>query len=78
MSKIKIEPSPTAIHNMADVNNVRLVGPHFSNGHYTLHMPNGTYHPNVTGTEALERLQELQDARAADRGGRETQYAQSN
>jgi hypothetical protein len=54
------EPPPTAVHSMARANGVRCVGPHFTNGKYTLHRGRGGYWPNVTGSEAMTILQRLQ------------------
>jgi hypothetical protein len=49
------------VHNMAHANGVRCVGPHFTNGKYTLHRGRSGYWPNVSGGEAMTILQELQD-----------------
>jgi hypothetical protein len=57
----RAEPPPTAVHNMAHANGVRCVGPHFTNGKYTLHRGRSGYWPNVSGGEAMTILQELQD-----------------
>jgi hypothetical protein len=58
------EPHPGAVHNMAKANRVhrvRCVGPDFRNGLYTLHVGNHSYYPNVTGSEVMRILQDLQD-----------------
>jgi hypothetical protein len=63
------EPPPGAVHNMAHSVGVRCIGAHFTNGRFTLHLPNGGYCPNVTGSEAMDILEEV---RVRDEGPRVT------
>jgi hypothetical protein len=57
------EPHPGAVHNFASSVGVRCVGPHFTNGLYTLRHGRNGYWPDVTGSEAMDICQEVQDAR---------------
>jgi hypothetical protein len=50
---------PTTLHNIAKAAGARLVGPHYTNGLYTLHLPDRTYLPNIGGDEVVQALDAL-------------------